>query len=171
VVTLCLGTGIFLVVLLGLFLPAMAPFLLGPRAAAAALEERRPDEQLVVYKARDDELLFYLPSDAISIRPRSELEALVAKGTPFLGIGRAEDVGRLIDEQPHLDLVLFDGIDGVELGRVRWSRIYLFRPFSPDMVSPDVASDPVDPGPDAPAIGAPADAAPAEEQHSTEAEP
>jgi len=155
-ITLSLGTGVFLVVLLSLFLPALAPSLLGPRAAARALELVQPSEQLVVYKARDDELFFYLPLEAISCRPRTCLEKLIESGEPLLGIGRTADVERLADEDPRIDVVPVDTVEGIELGRVRWSRITLFRPAVADLVSLDNAG-PLQEPPDGAETGFPPD--------------
>ena len=122
------ATALFELGLFGFFMPRLGGFLVGPRAAARALELRRPGEPLVVYKARDDELFFELPPDAVNVRPRDELARLLAEGRPFLGIARERDLERFREEHPSLAVSTVERVRGVDLGHGRWVEMVLFRP-------------------------------------------
>ena len=122
------AAALFEIGLFGVYMPRLGARLVGPRAAARALELRRPDEPLVVYKARDDELFFELPLDAVNVRPREALARLVASGRPFLGIARERDLRRFREEHPGLALTVVEFVRGVDLGHGRWVRMALFRP-------------------------------------------
>jgi hypothetical protein len=121
------GTAAFLVLLLSWFLPLLGPVIVGPRAATRAQELRRPDEELLVYKARDDELFFYLPLSAVNCRPRECLVEQIEGGGEFLGLARAQDVERFEQEFGPGLLEVVEVVDGIDLGRGRWAQISLFR--------------------------------------------
>ncbi len=125
---LLVATAAYLVLLLGFFLPRLGAELVGPRAASQALQLRRPSETIVVYKARDDELFFYLPLSAINCRAQACLGDRISLGEPFLGIARERDLGRFRDQHPSLELTTVGLVEGVDLGHGRRTRIALFRP-------------------------------------------
>lgn len=122
------GAASFVLILLTAYLPGLAPHLVGPRAAARAVELRRPAEPLLLYKARDDELFFELPLGAVNCRSRDGLAQRLRAGEAFLGVARAADLESFRDEHPGLPVELVELVDGVDLGRVRWTRAALFRP-------------------------------------------
>jgi 4-amino-4-deoxy-L-arabinose transferase-like glycosyltransferase len=122
------GAALFLVLLLSWYLPLIGPAIIGPKAAARALEIRRPGEDLLVYKARDDELFFYLPLDVVNCRPRQCLADLVEDGGEFLGVARVQDVERFQEEYGGDRLQVVEVVEGIDLGRGRWAQIALFRP-------------------------------------------
>jgi len=122
------AVALFEAVLFGVYLPRLGRELVGPRAAARALELRRPGEPLVVYKARDDELFFYLPLEARNVRPRSELARLLESGRPFLGVARERDLDRFLEEHPSAAVERVERVGGVDLGHGRHVAIVLFRP-------------------------------------------
>jgi len=126
--TTLVGTALFLVLLLSWYLPLLGPAIVGPKAAARALELRRPGESLVVYKARDDELFFYLPLNAVNCRPWECLAEQLDGGGDFLGIARLRDVEHFEEEHGEGKLVIEEVVEGVDLGRGRWTQIALFRP-------------------------------------------
>lgn len=122
------GAGSFVLILLTAFLPAIAPHLVGPKAAARALQLRRPGEPLLVYKARDDELFFELPLGAVNCRSRDGLADRLRAGGSFLGVARAADLESFRGEHPDLGAEVVELVEGVDFGRVRWTRAALFRP-------------------------------------------
>lgn len=128
------GTAAFELLLFGLFMPRLGHQLVGPRAAQRALAIRQAHEQLVVYKARDDELFFYLPLDAVNVRPQEDLARQVAAGGSFLGIARERDLERFLADHPEARLTVVERVPGVDLGHGRHVRMALFRP-APDSPS------------------------------------
>jgi len=128
VVGLVVGSALYLVLLLAGFLPELSRHFAGPRAASRTLELQRPDEQIVVYKARDDELFFYLPLDIINCRPRTCLAEMVLGGRVFLGVARVDDLDEFREEFPALGIEEVERVRGVDLGHGRWTELTLFRP-------------------------------------------
>jgi 4-amino-4-deoxy-L-arabinose transferase-like glycosyltransferase len=122
------ATCIYLVALLAAFLPALAPHFAGPAAARRAQEMQRPGERIVVYKADDDELFFYLPLDVVNCRPRSCLAELLTTGDEFLGITRVEQLERFRREHPGHRVREVDRIRGLDLVHGTWIELALFRP-------------------------------------------
>ena len=122
------GAALFLTALLGWYLPVLGTELVGPRAVRRLREIRRPDETIVIYKARDDELFFYLPLDAVNCRPRECLDREVASGEPFLGIARARDLEKFRQEFPDRPVEVVETVRGLDLGHGRWTEMALFRP-------------------------------------------
>ncbi len=122
------GTGLFLAALLGWYLPILGTELIGPRAVRKLHEICRPAERLVIYKARDDELFFYLPLDAVNCRPRECLAAELASGRPFLGIARLKDLRKFQETFPDRPVALVATVRGLDLGHGRWTKMALFRP-------------------------------------------
>lgn len=123
-----LAGGWLLLGLVGAFLPALAPSLVGPKTAARASAARRAGEALLVFKARDDELFFYLPLGAVSCRSPECLTERLGSGEPFLGVARAADLARFRDQHPEPPVEVVEEVAGVDLGRVGWTRGVLFRP-------------------------------------------
>ncbi len=122
------GTAAFELLLFGLYMPRLGRRLVGPRAAQRALAIRQPHEKLVVYKARDDELFFYLPLDAVNVRPEAELAHRAAVGRPFLGVARERDFERFTADHPEAHLSVVEWVPGLDLGHGRHVRMALFRP-------------------------------------------
>jgi 4-amino-4-deoxy-L-arabinose transferase-like glycosyltransferase len=128
VVAVAVGCSLYLVVLACGSLPILGNELLGPRAGQRAVGLRDADEAIVVFRARDDELFFYLPIGVENCRATECLERWIVSGRPFLGIGREDDVGRFRDDHPSSGVRIVDLVEGVDLVRARRSRIVLFRP-------------------------------------------
>ncbi len=124
------GTALFLAGLFGWFLPQLGATLVGPRGAHRALEVRKAGERIVIYKARDDNLFFYLPLDAVNCRPRECLEQQIRSGTDFLGVTRLADLEKFERKNPGLPVRIVDTVNGVDLGHGHWTKIALFRPGS-----------------------------------------
>lgn len=125
------GTALFLTALLGWYLPILGSELVGPRAVRRLQAIRRPGEAIVIYAARDDELFFYLPLDAINCRPKECLAGEIASGTPFLGIARLKDLRGFREADPGRPVELIATIRGLDLGHGRWTKMALFRPAGP----------------------------------------
>ncbi|NOZ95099.1 MAG: phospholipid carrier-dependent glycosyltransferase [Acidobacteria bacterium] len=121
------GTALFLTALLGWYLPILGTELVGPRAVRRLDEIRRPGERIVIYKARDDELFFYLPLDAINCRPKECLAAEIASGRPFLGVARLKDLKKFEKLHPGLPVKVAETVRGLDLGHGRWTEMALFR--------------------------------------------
>ncbi len=124
------GTALFLVGLFGWFLPRLGADLVGPRGARRALEIREPGERIVIYKAKDDNLFFYLPLDSINCRPVACLAHEIESGRGFLGVARLADLEKFEKEDPHLPVRIVDTVRGIDLGHGRWVKMALFRPES-----------------------------------------
>ncbi|NOZ80021.1 MAG: glycosyltransferase family 39 protein [Acidobacteria bacterium] len=122
------GTALFLAGLFGWFLPQLGSRLVGPRGARRALEIRQPAERIVIYKARDDDLFFYLPLDAVNCRPMECLEREIRSGTGFLGVARLDDLETFEGEHSGLHVKIVSTVTGIDLGHGRWAKIALFRP-------------------------------------------
>ncbi len=126
-VRLTAATLLTLVLILALFLPAFSAHLLAPRAAAQA-RGRAAGEPIVIYKLRDDELLFSLPSSTRVCRSSSCLAERLARGGAWLGASRRNDLQRFREEHPDAELQEVDEVAGIDLGHLQWSSIVLFRP-------------------------------------------
>jgi len=122
------ATLVFMALLVGLFAPGLGRFLLGPRAARAALEQRRPGEAVVVHKSRDDELFFYLPLATAASRSRADLVQRLTASGRFLAIAREEEAARVRAECPQAAFEIASRIDGVDLAKGRWACVVLLRP-------------------------------------------
>lgn len=90
----------------------------------------------MVYKARDDELFFYLPVDVVNCRPRECLVQRLESGGAFLGIARLRDLEQVEAELGEGRMDIVEVVEGVDLGRGRWTRAALFRPSEPADVGP-----------------------------------
>jgi len=122
------ATAVFLVLLLAVFLPRLSRSFAAPAAASRVVELRRPDERIVVYKARDDEIFFYLPLDVVNCRPRACLAEVLGRGDAFLGVARSDDLDRFEEDFPELGVQEVERVPGVDLVRGRWTELTLFRP-------------------------------------------
>jgi 4-amino-4-deoxy-L-arabinose transferase-like glycosyltransferase len=128
VVAVIVGCAFFLAVLALAYLPALGAELLGPRAGRRVVELRQGDEQVVVYRARDDEIFFYLPVELTNCRSDECLESWFAGGGGFLGVARERELEQYIGDHPGTRLAVVDRVDGVDLARGRGARIVVFRP-------------------------------------------
>jgi 4-amino-4-deoxy-L-arabinose transferase-like glycosyltransferase len=123
---------LFLVTLVALYLPRFGAELLAPRTARRAIELRRPEERIVVFKPRDDDLYFYLPLDAATCRGAGCLDRRFRAGESVLGISRERDFELLIDEWPGVRLLAVERVDGIDVGHLRPDTLVLFRPLPRD---------------------------------------
>jgi len=128
VITFSLGTAAFLTLLALTFVPDLGWRQLGPRTALRAVADRRPEEDLVLYHPRDDDLYFYLPLGVSTCRTPECLDGLCRRGTPFLGVARTSDLQRLDGAQTGCHLVVVDEVEGLDLAHGRWARSAIFRP-------------------------------------------
>ncbi len=121
------ATALYLLGLLGWFLPRLGGELVGPLAARRVLEARHDGERVLIYEARDDELFFYLPLDSINCRPRACLAEHLAAGEPFVGVARLDDLQRFEREVPAVHVRVVETVNGIDLGHGRWTRMAIFR--------------------------------------------
>jgi 4-amino-4-deoxy-L-arabinose transferase-like glycosyltransferase len=125
--TLAAGTAVFLAVLFGLFVPDLATDSIPPLAGRRASELVGPDERVVVFKPRDDDLFFYLPVDSAACENAGCLDALWRDGAQFLALTRNHDFEVLNGEWPGVDLVEIDRVEGIDLNRVERAEVVIFR--------------------------------------------
>lgn len=125
------ASAVYLAALMVLFLPRVGPFLAAPRAAERALELRRDDESLVVFKVRDDELFFYLPLDVVNCRSDACLARYLSSGRQTVVLARAEELERLRRERSAPPVRVAGRVRGIDLGRVEWVDLVVFRPRMP----------------------------------------
>jgi 4-amino-4-deoxy-L-arabinose transferase-like glycosyltransferase len=138
VVVLTAGSAAFLVWLAVVCLPLFGTELLGPRAARRAVELRRPDERIVVFKVRDDDLFFYLPVDVSVCWGADCMAAHRRVDRRVLGVARERDFEDLVRKWTEVSLLEVDRIDGIDAGHVRRETLVLFRPVAgpDDPISP-----------------------------------
>ncbi len=122
-----LGLVLALLVVTALYLPELGRHTLGPLAAKRAVELRAPDEEIVVFKPRDEEIYFYLPADVRTCRDAGCMASLADAGAALLGVARRDDFERLRAEWRVVRLDEADRVTGVHLGRARWDEQVLFR--------------------------------------------
>ncbi len=128
VIAFSLGTAAFLTVLALVYAPDLGWRQLGPRTALRTVAERRPEEDLVLYHPRDDELYFYLPLGVSTCRTPACLDGWCRRGAPFLGVARTSDLRRLEGAQTGCRLVVVGEVEGLDLAHGRWARTAIFRP-------------------------------------------
>jgi 4-amino-4-deoxy-L-arabinose transferase-like glycosyltransferase len=109
------------------FLPELGRHSLGPAAARRAVELAAPDEDIVVFKPRDEEIYFYLPIAAGTCGTAGCMAERFDAGASMLGVARLDDFDRLVEEWRGVRLIVVDRVAGVEAGRARWSEQVLFR--------------------------------------------
>jgi 4-amino-4-deoxy-L-arabinose transferase-like glycosyltransferase len=122
-----LGLVLALLVVTALYLPELGQHTLGPLAAKRAVELRGPDEKIVVFKPRDEEIYFYLPADVRTCRDAGCMASLADAGAALLGVARRDDFERLRAEWRAVRLDEAGRVTGVHLGRARWDEQVLFR--------------------------------------------
>jgi 4-amino-4-deoxy-L-arabinose transferase-like glycosyltransferase len=120
------GTALYLLLLLATLLPALGAHLMGPRTVQRATEMIMPNEEIVVYKARDDELFFYLP-EAVSCRSSDCLREWIKQERPFLGLARTRDLERFKAAHPDLWLYTIETVEGIDLGHLETTEVSLVR--------------------------------------------
>jgi hypothetical protein len=125
-VAACAGVAA-LVVLTASVLPRVAERTIASRIAAAALEERRGGERLILLHPRDDEAFFLLPLDTGAIRSGAALAAELACGRPALVAARTRDLERAARELPGLRFEVVREVRGVDLGRGGWATATIAR--------------------------------------------
>jgi len=121
------ATAIYLVGLLGLFLPALSKNFIAPRSLGAARSLAGEGNHFVVYKLRDEDLLFELPVNTRVLNSASELAAYLKEPEAAVMITREKDWKRLApairQRLPAPDI----SIRGIDLGRGRWTTALCFR--------------------------------------------
>jgi len=122
-----IGAALALLVVAVLYLPELGRHTLGPLAARRAVELKAPDEAIVVYKPRVEEIYFYLPPSTGTCRDAGCMASLVDAGVAVLGVGRRDDFERLGEEWRGARLVEVDRVSGVDAGRARRDEQVLFR--------------------------------------------
>jgi 4-amino-4-deoxy-L-arabinose transferase-like glycosyltransferase len=120
------GAALYLLLLLATFLPALASHLVGPKAVQRATEVVMPNEEIVVYKARDDEVFFYLP-EAVSCRSPACLREWIEEERPFLGLARTRDLEQFKVVHPDLWLYTIETVEGIDLGHLETTEVSLVR--------------------------------------------
>ncbi len=124
---LALAPLVQLVVLFGVVMPALGTSLLGPRAAERVMQMQEPEEEIVVFKLRDEEVLFYLPLQTTVIRESAELdERLLGLSAPLV-LARSADVERFGEHLLRDGLEVVDRVEGIDLGRGRWAEASILR--------------------------------------------
>jgi 4-amino-4-deoxy-L-arabinose transferase-like glycosyltransferase len=127
-VILVLTCALFWVLVSTWFLPRLGGELLGPSSGRAVTRLRADSEPVVVFKMRDDELLFYLPLDVVNCRSEQCLADRIAGGGRFLGVAREELLEQFQGRHPRLQLEFVARVEGIDLARGRAARAVLFRP-------------------------------------------
>jgi hypothetical protein len=130
--TAIVGTLAFEAVLFGAFMPALTRESLAPRAGRRASEMVRPDEHVVVFKPRDDEIFFYLPLGSGRCGGAGCLANLHRDGEAMLGLSRVPDFELLRDEWPDVDLEEVARVEGLDLSRGVRAEVVIFRPGRSD---------------------------------------
>jgi 4-amino-4-deoxy-L-arabinose transferase-like glycosyltransferase len=123
------GCALYLAALALAYLPALGAELIGPRAGRRVVELRQNNEDVLVYRARDDEIFFYLPVELENCRTAECLSDRIAGDTPFLGAAREQDLEQYLDSHPEARLVIVDRVEGLDVVRGRRARIVVFRPM------------------------------------------
>ncbi len=116
-----LGTAIFLVLLFAMFVPRLSTHMVGPRTANRVLQIETDDEDLILHRLRDEELLFYLPARLRVSRSHDDLKQQVDGSRPTLIIVRERDVEDLYSALRGVPYEIVDRVDGIDLGRGRRS--------------------------------------------------
>ena len=121
------GTVIVLAGIGEFFLPVLGRSSLGPLAARAAVELARPDQEIVIFKPRDEEIYFYLPTEVRTCGDAACMAARFEAGTPMLGVARRDDFELLAEEWRGVRLTAIERVTGVDVGHARWDEQVLFR--------------------------------------------
>lgn len=119
-----------LIVLVGVgerYLPELGRVSLGPLAAREAVELAKPEEEIVVFKPRDEEIYFYLPTGVRTCGDAACMAARFEAGELMLGVARRDDFGLLAEEWRGVRLTAIDRVAGVDVGHARWDEQVLFR--------------------------------------------
>jgi hypothetical protein len=101
----------------------------------------QPDERVVVFKPRDDEVFFYLPLGSGRCGGAGCLAELHRGGEAVLGLARAPDFELLRDEWPDVRLDVVDRVAGIDLNRAERAEMVLFRPRNPGHSPSEAASN------------------------------
>jgi 4-amino-4-deoxy-L-arabinose transferase-like glycosyltransferase len=128
-VAVTVGCALYLATLALAYLPALGAELIGPKAGKRVVELRHDDEDVLVYRARDDEIFFYLPVELENCRTEECLADRFAGDAPFLGAAREHDLEQYLADHPDTRLVIVDRVEGLDVVRGRQARIVVFRPM------------------------------------------
>jgi len=121
------ATALSMTVLMNVFVPRLGAELLGPRLIARAVEARGPDDALVVYGLRDEEVLFHGPADLGVCRTADELASWLTAHPSSVGLSRLDRLQAFLEAQPQWRPVLLDPVAGYDLGRGRAAEGVVFR--------------------------------------------
>ena len=121
---------LFLVLLFAVFMPHLADHLIGPKTAARATAIRQSGEEMVIYKLRDEELLFLLPDGVRICRSPEELTSHLRESRSSLLVIRERDLAALETDQPAIEAEIVARVEGVDLGRGRRAVSLLLRTSS-----------------------------------------
>jgi hypothetical protein len=121
------ATALSMAVTLNVFVPSLGTELLGPRLIARAVEARGPDDALVVYGLRDEEVLFHGPPDLGVCRTADELVAWLTDHPSSVGLSRLDRLQAFLEAHPRWRLVIVDRVAGFDLGRGKAAEGVVFR--------------------------------------------
>lgn len=121
------ATALSMLVLMNVFVPRLGAELLGPRLIARAIEVRGPDDALVMYGLRDEEVLFHGPSDLGVCCTADELVAWLTAHPSTVGISRSELLHTFLEAHPEWQVEVVDRVTGHDLGRGQEAAGVVFR--------------------------------------------
>lgn len=121
------ATALFLLSLFGLYLPRFSQSWIGPRTLTAINRLDSSGKTFVIYRLRDEELLFNLPLGTRVLRTPDELLEFLQEPRRSILITREKDWNRVdfgsILNPPHPDI----RVRGLDLGRGAWVTTLCFR--------------------------------------------
>lgn len=108
-------------------MPVVGRDLLGFRVAERIQQMREGDERIVVFKLRDEDMLFYLPLDSAIVWKSENLTEQLEDIREPLVATRTSDVERWGALLGGEGLEVVDRVAGVDLGRGRWDEVCILR--------------------------------------------
>ncbi len=121
------GTAAFLLVLVGVYLPRLGWESLAPRSGRLATGLVRPEETVVVFKPRDDEIFFYLPLGSEVCGGAGCMARLMDSSSEVLALARVGDFDLLKTEWPGGVFDEVARVSGIDLGHFKRDEVVLFR--------------------------------------------
>ncbi len=113
------GAAIFLALLFAVFVPRLTTHMIGPRTIDRVLQLKEADQDLILHRLRDEDLLFHLPARLRVSRSRDDLKRQVDGSRVTLIIVRERDVGDVHSALRGVPYDIVDRIEGIDLGRGR----------------------------------------------------
>jgi len=120
VATACYLTGLF-----GWYVPRLSEEFIGPKTAEIAHRFLSEYPEIIIYKLRDEDLLFMLPAHITIARNREELLNLIEERHGALVVCRKRDWERLEESRTGLEIIL--AVEGIDLGRGKRVSTVFFR--------------------------------------------